>query len=96
MVWVAPGAVEVTPVLRLVAIGAQKFPVAAIGGIVVVIAVPMVDFEQLQVRMRELPRAPAADPRIELERLLAVTLRALRLRAPGLRDDAVQPAGIGC
>jgi hypothetical protein len=46
--------------------------------------------------VREFPRAPAADPRIELERLLAVTLRALRLRAPGVRDDAVQPAGIGC
>jgi len=83
-------------VLGLVAVGAQQFPIAAIGGIVVVIAVPMVDFEQLQVSTRELPRAPAADPRIELERLLPVTLLALRLRAPGLGDDAVQPAGIGC
>ena len=84
------------PVLRLMAISAQQLPVAAVGRVVIVIAVPMVDFEQLQVRMRELPRAPAADPRIELERLLAVTLRALRLRAPGVRDNAVQPAGIGC
>ena len=80
--------------LGLVAVGAQQLPVAAVGRVVVVIAVPVMDFEQLQVRARELPRAAAADSGIELERLLAVALLALGLRATGLRDDAIEPSGI--
>jgi hypothetical protein len=61
-----------------------------------VIAVAVMDFEQLQVRVREFARAPAADPRVELERLLAVTLLAPRGCTPGFRNDAVQTASVGC
>ena len=90
----APGAVEQLAMLGFVAVGAQQLPVAAVGRIVVVIAVPVMDFEQLHVRPREFPRAPAADPRIELERQRPVTLLAHGPRAPAFRDCAVEPAGV--
>jgi len=46
--------------------------------------------------VREFARALAADPRVELERLLPVTPPARRLLAPRLRDDAVKRASVGC
>src|SRR3954471_9290965 len=77
-------------VLVLVAIHAQQLPVAAVGRIVVVVAVLMVHGELAQSLAAELARAAAADPRQDLERLLAVGARALLLGFPRLGDDVIE------
>ena len=92
----AAGAVEELAMLGLVAVRAQQLPVAAVGRIVVVVAVAVMDLEQLQVGVRERARATAADPRVELERLLAVALLTPGSRAASFRNDAVQAASVGC
>ena len=73
------------------AIQAEKLPVASVGWIVVVVVVPVMHRKLLQVLARELARAAAADPRIDLEGLLAVALVALRSAALRLGDQPVQP-----
>jgi len=59
-------------VFVIMAVGAEVFPVAAVGGIVVVIAILVVDGEQVQVVTLELPAAFGADPAVQLQRLFAV------------------------
>src|SRR5262249_4801146 len=81
---------EVALVLVLVTVGAQQFPVAAVGRIVVVIVIAMVHLEQAHVREREFPRTAAADPGIHPERKLAIAAGALVARAPCVGYDAVQ------
>ena len=83
-------------VLVLVAIGAQQLPVAAIGRIVVMVVIPMMYLEQLQVRVGELAAAAAADPGIHLERPLAVAVLTLVTRASRLGDDPVQMGVVRC
>ena len=64
-------------VLVVMAVQAQQFPVAAIGRVVVVIVVPVMYGQLTKVGVCEFARAATADPRIDLERLLSVTLFAL-------------------
>src|SRR5687768_13278319 len=59
-------------VLVLVAVDAQELPVAAVGRVVVVVAVPVVHGELAQPLAVELARAARADPRQDLQRLRAV------------------------
>src|SRR5262249_22481708 len=75
--------------LVLVAVGAQQLPVAAVRRIVVVIVVAVMDFQQLQIAMREVAAAPPAHPRIDLERLLAISFGALFARPTRLGYDAI-------
>src|ERR1051326_379510 len=77
-------------VLVLVAVHAQQLPVAAVGRIVVVVAVLVVHGELAHALAAELARAAAADPRQDLEGLLAVGAGALLLRLLRLRDDIVE------
>src|SRR5688500_945238 len=86
-----PGVVEVASVLVFVAIRAQQLPVAAVGRVVVVVVIPVMDFEQLDILASELARAAAANPGIHSQRQLAIALRALLARAPRLSGDPVQP-----
>src|SRR6266567_1541148 len=67
-------------VLVVVAVGAEVLPVAPVGRIVVVVAVPVVDGEELEVVLIELPAALGADPAMELERALPVVFVARLLR----------------
>jgi hypothetical protein len=68
-------------VFVLVAVHAEVLPVAAIGWIVVMVAVAVVDGQQMERVGLELARALGADPAVNLERALAVALGALdRLR----------------
>ena len=78
----------------VVAVDTEQFPVAAVGGIVVVIVIAVVDGELLEIGACELARAAPADPRIQLERLLPVTLLTQLAVALGVGDNAVQPAGV--
>src|SRR5262245_29349597 len=59
-------------VLVLVAVDAEEFPVAAVGRIVVVVAILVVDGQLAQALRRKFARAAGADPGQELEGLLAV------------------------
>src|SRR6185295_11239270 len=77
-------------VLVLVAVHAQELPVAAVGRVVVVVAVLVVHGELAQTLAAELARAAAADPRQDLERLLAVGAGALLLRFFRLGDEVVE------
>ena len=60
--------------LVLMAVDAKVLPVAAVRGVVVVVAVLVVDGQQMEVRAVELARTLRADPAVELERALAVAL----------------------
>jgi len=81
-------------VLVVVAVQTQQLPVAAVGGIVVVIVVPVMDGQLTQVRMVEATSAATADPGIELECLFPVALLTLVPGPTGLGDDLVQTIGI--
>jgi hypothetical protein len=81
-------------VFVFVTIGAQKLPVASIGRVVIVVVIAMMDFEQLQVGVRELAAAASTYPRINPECLLTVTLCALFACAPCLGDNAVKASMI--
>ena len=75
--------------LIVVAVEAQQFPVAAVGWIVVVVVIPVVDCEFMKVFAREFAPASSADPRIHLERLFPIALLALLSGMSGFRNGAV-------
>lgn len=77
--------------LIVVTVNAQQFPIAAIARIVVVIVVPVVHREQMQIRTGEFARAPPADPGVNLERLFAIRILPELAVAPGLGYDPIQP-----
>ena len=77
-------------VLVVVAIQAQQFPVAAVGRVVVVVVVAVVDGEFAQVGVGEAARTAAADPGVDLQRLLAVALIALFGGTARFGDDFVE------
>src|SRR5688572_18851142 len=58
--------------LIVVAVQAEQLPVAAVRRIVAVVVIPMVDGQLAQVGIGELAGAAPADPRVNLQRLLAV------------------------
>src|SRR2546423_11439639 len=76
-------------VLGLVALGAEVLPVAPVRRVVVVVAVLVVDGEQVKVLLVELARAARADPTVQRQRARAVVEPA---RA-GLADDAIDVGG---
>ena len=71
------------------AVQAQQFPVAAIGRVIVVIVVPVMNGQLTKVGVREFAAAATADPRIDLERLLAVALFAVCSSTTGVGDNAI-------
>ena len=77
---VAPAQVvgqDLAAVLVLVAVDAEVLPVAAIGRVVAVIAVLVMDGEQVQVRRVEFARALRTDPAMQRQRALAISAGAL-------------------
>src|SRR5207302_2181254 len=72
-------------VLGLVALGAEVLPIAPVRRVVVVIAVLVVDGEQVQVLLVELARAARADPTVHCQRARAVVQPA----PAGLTDQAI-------
>src|SRR5690606_30770279 len=87
--------VELPRVLVVMAVHAQQLPVAAVGRVVVVVVVAVVDRQFLHVGAGELARAAAADPRVHLQRPLAVAFLALGGRATRVGDDAVEAGIVG-
>jgi hypothetical protein len=82
-------------VFVVMAIDAQQLPVAAIGRVVIVIVVTVMHGEFLQIVTRELALAASTDPRVELERLLAVRLLALQQIALRAGHNFVQAVAAG-
>src|SRR5215471_15498566 len=81
--------------LVIVAVDAKQLPVAAVGRIVVVVVIAMMNGELPDRRCVEFAAASPADPRVDLERPLAISLFALIARASRFGDDAVEPRMIG-
>src|SRR5687768_7759029 len=78
-------------VLVLVAVDAQQLPVAAVGRVVVVVAVLVVHGELAQALAVELARAARADPRQDLQCLAAVVIaHAGSMRASPEKKEAVR------
>src|SRR6267143_4347795 len=84
---------QMPPVFVVVAVQAQQLPVAAIGRVVVVIVVPVVDGQFAHVGARELAGAAPADPWVDLQRLFPVAAFALLGGTAGIGDEAVQLPG---
>lgn len=70
--------------LVIMAVGTEVFPVAAILGIIKMVAVPVVDSEKVQIVQSKLAAAFGADPPIKLEGTLPVVSgsRLLPLHPP--------------
>jgi hypothetical protein len=82
-------------VLILVTVCAQELPVAAIGRVIVVVMVAMMDFQQLQVGVSEVAATAPTYPGIDLECLFAVARRALFACPPRVGDDTIEASVIG-
>src|SRR5215469_4806436 len=67
---------QLTLMFVVVAVQAEQFPVAAVGRVVVVIVIAVMNRQLTQVGARKLAATAAADPRINLEGLLPIGLRA--------------------
>src|ERR1043166_3908570 len=67
---------DAAAMLVLVAVRAEVLPIAAVGRIVVVVAVFVVHREQMQVGLIELARALCANPSVDLQRPGAIALQA--------------------
>jgi len=88
------GGFQLPLVLVVMAVQAQQFPVAPIGRIVVVVMIPVMDRQLAQVGPCEFAAAATADPRIDLERLLPVSLFALCGGTARFGHHAVQLAWV--
>jgi len=84
---VVPFLFQVLRVLMVVAVDTQQLPVAAVGGIVVVVVILVMDRELTQSLARELAPAIRTDPREHPERPLPITLQPPLSVAPGLVDE---------
>ena len=73
---------------------AQQFPVAAVGRIVVMVMVLVVDRKLTQLFTAELPSASRTDMRINIQRFGTIGLFLLLAVASRLGDDLVLPAGV--
>jgi hypothetical protein len=83
-------------VFVVVTVDAQQLPVAAVRRIIVVVMILVMYGQLLEIDAIKFACATPAHPRIKFERLLPVTLLALLSIAPGLGDDSIQLARIGC
>jgi hypothetical protein len=66
-------------------VNAKILPVRAVGRVVGVVAVPVVDGEEMAFILLEFPPALGADETVDLQRLFPIAV--LRDSAPELRDD---------
>ena len=89
-----PFLIQMARVFVVVAVKAQQLPVAAVGGIVVVVVIPMVDGEFTQALAFKLPSASRTDRREDFKRLIPIALLPLLPVAPGLGDDLVLSIGV--
>lgn len=92
----APDMFSVLLVLPVVTIQTEVFPVAAVGRIVIVVVIFVVDGKLMQVLAREFTAAACAHPGKEAQRLLTVLSHTLDRAALCSRDDLIQFLAVGC
>ena len=80
--------------LAIVAVHAQQFPVAAVGRIIIVVAVFVVHRQLVQFLTGKFPAAPRAYPGQYLERSIAVKIAPAHAHLPRLRENVLQLAVI--
>ena len=89
------GAVRISNLLPrmliFVAVKTQKLPVAAVGGIIVVVVIFVMNRELTKFRAAEFTSAMPAHPGVHLERLLSIPLCSLALVTPCLTDNPLLP-----
>jgi hypothetical protein len=81
-------------VLVVMAIQTEQLPVAAVGWIVVVVVIAVVYGQFTQIRARKHSSTAATDPRIDLQRSLAIALHTLVGSASRFGHDPIEPARI--
>ena len=92
---IVPRAVFQFPLMFVVmTVQAQQFPVAAIGWVVVVVVVAVMDGQLVQVAAVEFARATTTDPGIELQGLLSITAQSLITGPPGCGNDLIKPGSL--
>lgn len=82
--------IEGARVLAVVAVQAQEFPIAAVGRIVVVVAVLVVHRQLVQFLAGKFPPAPGAYPRQDLERFIAIKIPSPRPHLPRFSENVLQ------
>ena len=80
----------------LMAISAKELPIAAVHGIVIVVSVFVVDFQQLKVAVVKRARTSATHPRIKLECLRAIAGEPFNGVAPRVNDYLVKAIILFC
>ena len=81
-------------VLIVVTVKTQQLPVAAVGWIVVVVMVFMMDCEFAKLLAAKFAPTPCTDPGIQLERLRSIGLLALIPVVPRLGNNLILPVGL--
>ena len=75
----------------LMAIGAEEFPIAAVRRIVIVVAVLVVNFQQLKIAVRKRTRTSPTHPRKKFQCLRSISGGPLVGVAPGVTYHLIQP-----
>ena len=78
-------------VFVVVAMDAEQFPIAAVGQVVVVVMIAMMDRELAQILPSKFARASSADPRIHLQRFRTIAALALLCLSARIGDDPLRP-----
>lgn len=86
-----PGIVQLAGMFVFMAVGAEEFPIAAVRRIVIVIAVLVMDFQQLQIAVRKRTCTSPAHPRKEFQCLRPITGGPFIGVAPGISNHLIQP-----
>ena len=99
MIWVTQVAspfsgLQLPLMFVIVTVQTQQFPIAAIGRVVVVIVITVVNCKFTQIGAREHASAAATYPWINLQRSLTIALRPLIGGAPSVGHDSIQLARI--
>lgn len=76
--------------LVVMAVKAEKFPIAPIRRIIAVIMIPVMDGQFPQVSMRKFAGAAAAYPRINLQRPVTIALITNLRHAPRSGNNAIK------
>lgn len=82
--------------LAVVAVYAQKLPVAAVRRIIIVVAVFMMDRQLVKFLAGKFPSAPGAYPGQDLERSITVNIPPPLSKPPRFGNDVLQRVIIWC
>ena len=85
--------IQMAAMFVVMAVDTEVLPVAAVGGVVFVIVVLVVNRQFVHIPVRELPGATGAHPRVDLERLFTVAFFFLALILAGAGQKLIDLVG---